>query len=441
LPAIFVHLSDIHFGQEKDGGWHKTNTDAKERLMDDVQAVLMARGANASGIIVTGDIAYSAQPHEYAAAGVWLDELAARIGCDRFSIQLVPGNHDIDRQALTKAIKWKIEQIRSNGDAMLDMFLDDEKERESLFTRFAAYRDFSEGYGCDLDPYGEYSADHSVPLAEGRSLRFVRLNSALICSMKDIEGSLILGARQRVIPQVDGEEVVVLMHHPLNWFMDTTEARKYIQNRARVVISGHEHFPSLGVSTIEAGCDLMMLAAGATAPDDVDDKYTYKYNILEFDWDEESDALAVTLNPRTWDDEHKRFTKDLEFLAGTQGRHVLASPNFRKAPRSATGDSQQTNKAPKVSAVINPISGTGKAEVDISARDRALRLRFFRDLNEAQRLKILIDLAGLPPDAGKILDHALERSFFARILNKGLAGELTTAIEKALSDAKTEGKK
>lgn len=438
MPAIFVHLSDIHFGQEKNGGWYKTNTDAKERLLDDVQAELRTRGLDAAGIIVTGDIAYSAQPSEYVAAGKWLDQLAFRIGCDRLSIQLVPGNHDIDRAALTDAIQWKIESIRDKGDVMLDMLLDDDNERESLFKRFAAYRDFSEGYGCDLDPYGEYSADHSVPIAEGRSLRFVRLNSALICSMRDKKGTLILGARQRVLPIVDGEEVVVLMHHPLDWFMDTEEARRYIRNRARVVISGHEHFPSWDVSSTEEGCDLMMIAAGATAPDDIDEKYTYKYNILEFDWDEATDALAVTINPRTWDADHKRFTKDVEFLEGKLGHHVLASPNFRRAPRSVH-TFPPTSEVPKVSAVVNPITGSGKAEVDISARDRALRLRFFRDLSEAQRLKILIDLAGLPPSMSGRLDHALERSFFARILGKGLVSELTTAIEKALSGAKTEG--
>ncbi|MDI3357934.1 metallophosphoesterase [Pseudomonas sp. UYIF39] len=164
MPAIFIHLSDIHFGQEKDGGWEKTNTDAKDRLMDDVQAELLARGASATGIIVTGDIAYSAQPEEYTAAGQWQDELAARTGCDRLSTQLVPGNHDIDRGAISNAVGWKIESVRNDGDSMLDMLLDDDTQRETLFKRFAAYRDFSTGYGCDLDAFGKYLADYSVEL-------------------------------------------------------------------------------------------------------------------------------------------------------------------------------------------------------------------------------------------------------------------------------------
>lgn len=202
--------------------------------------------------------------------------------------------------------------------------------------------------------------------------------------------------------------------------LDTVEAGKYIENRARVVISGHEHYPSVEVKPVEAGSDLMMLAAGATAPDDVDDKYTYKYNILEFNWDRETDNLAVSINPRTWDDRRKKFSRDDEFLAGKEGPHVLASPNFKKSAPPTLEEYKHTTGAPKVNAIVNPISGAGKAEMDISARDRTLRLKFFRDLNDAQRLKILVDLAGLPDDLHK-LDHSLERAFFARILKKALS--------------------
>lgn len=432
MSAIFIHLSDIHFGQEKDGGRLATNTDAKDCLIKDVRSELEAKGVKASGIIVTGDIAYSAQESEYAAAGAWLDQLAKCAGCDPKSIQLVPGNHDIDRGAINEALSWKLQSIREKGDPLLDALLDNDKDRESLFTRFEAYRNFAEGYGCDLDTQGEYSADYYVELVPGRILRFVRLNSALICSKKDPKGGLILGARQRIIPEVEGEEVVVLMHHPLPWFLDTVEARKYIESRARVVISGHEHYPSVEVTTVEDGRDLMMLAAGATAPDDVSGKYTYKYNILEFDWDHETDNLAVTINPRTWDDCRKRFSRDEEFLVGKVGPHILASPNFKKSFPPTLNVHQHTTDSPKVNAIINPVSGAGKAEMDIDARDRTLRLKFFRDLNDMQRLKILVDLAGLPDEMHR-LDHSLERAFFARILKKGLGDELAAAIEIALS--------
>lgn len=434
MKAVFVHLSDIHFGQEKDGGQVVVDADAKERLIDDAEAEFKKMGIAATGVILTGDIAYSAQPEQYEDAGRWLDRLTLKIGCSRYDIQMVPGNHDIDRESITPATKWHLDAIRDQGDKTLDMLLDDKASREALFTRFSAYRDFATGYGCELDCAGEYSADLAVRLAEGRTLRFVRFNSALICSRKDDEGKLILGRRQRTLPFTDGEEVVVLVHHPLHWFQDSDDAKRYISNRARVLISGHEHFPSLNVSTVEPGCDLLMLAAGATAPDEAAGKYTYKYNIIEFAWDQQSDGLAVTVHPRTWDDEHKRFMEDSPFLEGRSRRNVLASPNFRRAPLPLTValPSDAAREKPTVEPIANPIAGGGQ-NVSTNAGERMLRLRFFRDLTEGQRLKILFALGAVPDDLREQLDHSMEQNLFKRIIKLGKSAELAAAIEAAAS--------
>ena len=56
----FVHLSDIHFGQES-GGSIWIHNDVKERLIEDVGlAVKGLEAGRASGIIVTGDCTPSA---------------------------------------------------------------------------------------------------------------------------------------------------------------------------------------------------------------------------------------------------------------------------------------------------------------------------------------------------------------------------------------------
>jgi 3',5'-cyclic AMP phosphodiesterase CpdA len=432
VAAVFIHLSDIHFGQEKDGGLIVINDDAKRRLLEDAETEMKKSGAKASGIIVTGDIAYSAKFQEYLKAGEWLDQLAERVGCSRLDIQMVPGNHDIDRDAISKVVKFHLDSVREQGDRMLDMLLDDDVQREALYERFAAYRDFSSGYGCDLDVGGMYSADVTVAVAPGRTVRFVRLNSALICSRQDDKGRLILGARQRVFDAIDGEEMVVLVHHPLSWLQDSDEAARYFKSRARVVISGHEHFPALDVKSVEQHCDLLMLAAGATAPDDVDDKYTYKYNILEFDWDEAADALAVTINPRTWNAEMKRFEQDTAFLEGRSKRNVLGSPYFRRGTPLIKPVQATLNEPPQAQPVANPVTGSKGADLSMSTDVRLLRLRFFRDLSEAHRRRILVELEAIPADLTDRLDHTIEQRFFAKLVAQGKLEKLSTAIEKAI---------
>lgn len=436
MAAVFIHLSDIHFGQEKDGGLVFINDDAKKRLLDDAAAETAKLETNASGIIVTGDIAYSAKYEEYVKAGKWLDQLAERVGCSRLDIQMVPGNHDIDRDAITPVVKFHLDAIREHGDKMLDMLLDDDGQREALYERFAAYRDFSSGYGCDLDVGGVYSADVAVAVAPGRTVRFVKLNSALICSRKDDEGKLILGARQRVFEAIDGEEMVVLVHHPLNWLQDSNEAARYFKSRARVIISGHEHFPSLDIKSIEERCDLLMLAAGATAPDDIDEKYTYKYNILKFDWDEAADALAVTINPRTWNPEMKRFERDATFLDGKSERNVLGSPYFRRGTPPVAPMQSMMSELPQVQPVANPVTGSKEADLSMPNDVRQVRLRFFRDLPEERRRRILVDLEAIPADLTDRLDHTIEQRFFAKLVAQGRLDKLSAAVDSAILEQK-----
>jgi hypothetical protein len=226
MPITFVHLSDIHFGQEK-GGQIIIHDDVKERLIEDaaIQVKAHAEG-RATGIIVSGDIAYAGKSTEYHQAGAWLDRLTEAVRCERkTNVQVVPGNHDIDRAGISSGCKMMLEAVATHGEVKLDEFLESELDREILYNRFAAYRPFAEGYNCPLDRAGGIASDQRYQLATGRILHIIGLNSALICSHNDEEGRLLLGARQRVLPRQPGEELVILCHHPLHWLQDSDDAR------------------------------------------------------------------------------------------------------------------------------------------------------------------------------------------------------------------------
>nr|WP_294864478.1 metallophosphoesterase [uncultured Pseudogulbenkiania sp.] len=453
MKAIFVHLSDIHFGQEKNGGDVVVNNDAKRRLIDDARAEVAKIGGNASGVIVTGDIAYSGKEHEYRAAAEWLGELTDAIGCERVNVQMVPGNHDIDRDKISVPLECVFTQIHEKGDAVLDPLLDTADGCEFLYNRFEAYRDFALDYECELDLNGQMSSGGRLELAKGRSIKFVRLNSALICSRKDDEGKLILGKRQQVLPEEDGEEIIVLVHHPLHWFQDSAKARNYLRNRARVLISGHEHFPKLQIDSVDADRDLLLLAAGAANPEKVVEDYTYKYNILIFEWDSDVDALAVTINPRTWDDSLTRFRRDDAFMEGRADRQVLASPNFCRAPRPTVTppvDRPSSDGAPEVEPVAiesatapsadttlneaNPAASAPDIEPPPTMDQRLLQLRFFQELSEGYRLKALVELGAIRPEFTGRLDHSMERRMFRMLIKQGKA----LAIEERLNSAEAK---
>lgn len=91
----FVHLSDIHFGQELKAGTIHIHDDARNELLLDVRQQCRLHG-NVDGILIIGDTAYSGKKDEYVRAAKWLDDLAEAAGCSKTAVLLIPGNHDVD---------------------------------------------------------------------------------------------------------------------------------------------------------------------------------------------------------------------------------------------------------------------------------------------------------------------------------------------------------
>lgn len=455
MPAIFVHVSDIHFGQERDERIH-IHTDVKDQLIADAAEVVRGLpGGIAHGILATGDIAQAGRREQYEQAGEWLDRLAKAIGCEIFRIQMVPGNHDLDRDKLSMGGRHLLDVVKNGGPSDYEKILANETDRAALFARFEAYGRFSEGYDCALDTEGKFATNLHVELAPGRSVRFIRINSALLCTGNETEEvpELMIGARQFPIPRNEGEENVVLIHHPLHWSKDSEDARTYLRSRARVLISGHEHSPKVSIDKVEEGCDLMLLAAGATVPFKSDATYTFTYNVIEFDWDAEQDALSVVIHPRAWNPKRTCFEADEARLGGKERRFVLGSPNFRKCQKvlgtSAVPDQaiEQELKAvppPIESAKMEPvIEMVAAAEVDegvtMSSEVQGYRLvllRFFRDLTEGERLHILVELDALPVDSDERMTQAVERQLLDWLVREGRIAEIEQKIDQLISSRK-----
>lgn len=438
MPNAFIHLSDIHFGQEK-GGAIAVNDDVKERLIEDVQQQVAAfPGARASGVIVCGDIAYAGKREEYMKAATWLDRIAAAAGCANTDVQVVPGNHDVDRSKISEALTWMLSEIKDKGEPRLDQFLESDNDRELLYSRFHAYEPFAMGYASPLDKEGGNAGSRIVTLAPGRHLQFIGLNTALICSRKDDKSSLLLGARQRVLPRQPGYELVVITHHPIDWLQDSEDARNYLRARARVFISGHEHKPSAEVDPVAEGCDLLMLASGATVPPTNESEYGYTYNFIQFEWEAETDSLAVTVIPRIWNTTTKQFDADPGRLGKGGPRYSLGCPHFRAAAKPTV--SLASKSSPDEPAVDVPmVQEEGMIEERTSPskplKYAQLRLTYFRDLTSSQRVSVLVKLNALPPQWQDELMHSAEQHILDSLQLTNRLDELEAAIQSVVSHA------
>lgn len=439
MSLILVHLSDIHFGQEKKDKLVFVHEDARERLLDDARKFAVAIAPKRiAGVIVTGDIAYAGTTAEYIAAGKWLDRLTEILGCGRSHVQVIPGNHDIDRSQISAAAEYLLTEIETKGEDRLNELLHSESDRELLYRRFHAYEVFADAYNCPLDRNGGGAGDRVVELAPGRRLRFSGLNTALACSKNDVEGQLLLGERQRVLQRNSGEELVVLAHHPMRWMADEKDANEYIRARARVLVTGHEHSPSAVVENVFEGADLLTIAAGATTPPETDDDFTYTYNFLEFGWDQEHDALAVDIHPRCWSEERKEFGEDKERIATDAKSCVLGSPRYREAPRVELAQVAALVATTDPPVIQQETSNEDNGTDLMPAEYPDIVLRFFRDLAAGQRLKLLVDVGAVPADWNDTLSHGYEKMLLDRAIQTGKAVAIRTQIDEMTSAAKTE---
>jgi 3',5'-cyclic AMP phosphodiesterase CpdA len=108
----FLHLSDIHFGQEKDGTLIPHDF-VRDELIKDVKKLADQRGP-ASRVIVTGDVAYSGKSDEYDRATAWLEKLTNACGLGDTHVSTIPGNHDCDLTAISNQAKMIQAKFRTN---------------------------------------------------------------------------------------------------------------------------------------------------------------------------------------------------------------------------------------------------------------------------------------------------------------------------------------
>lgn len=432
LSGVFLHLSDIHFGQET-GGQLYIHNDVKEELVEDVAGFVKNEiGSPITGIIVSGDITYSGKESEFQEAGKWLDKLSTAGGCGQTDVYVVPGNHDIDRGQLSEAARIMLEKIKEEGDSALDRCLIREEDKEVLYARLSSYRSFAEGYRCPLDLSGGHAGDaFSLELVPDRSIRFLGLNSALACSNKDVKGQLLLGAKQRALRNQPGEALVVISHHPMNWFSDANDAQKYLRRSASVFISGHEHIPYTKLDESHEDT-ILHISAGATIPPVSGSEYNFTYNFLNFGWHVDKDSLTVRVYPRCWDNDRKRFLSDTsqsdtteeEFIVPFKHRYEHMTSHFPIKGEEETNPTVELSKQ----------NMTDECQIQDDGLTSRITLHFFRDLSAESRKEVLISFGVLPESWPETLSHAVETTMLRHLLSQGRNEEL----EKFISDKMDE---
>ena len=101
-PIRILHLSDFHFSEKK--AW---DADPVMQQLATAIGQDVAEGLTPDLVAITGDLAFSGRKKEYDSAREWLEQRLwpQLAGLDRDRLLLVPGNHDVDREAIKRSAK------------------------------------------------------------------------------------------------------------------------------------------------------------------------------------------------------------------------------------------------------------------------------------------------------------------------------------------------
>ncbi len=279
-PIRWLHLSDFHFAALE--RWDRRKT--LKALLRHAER-LRADGLAPDFVFVTGDVAGSGKRKEYEQAERFFTELAKTLGIEpNDAFFFVPGNHDVDRDAIGTVDGYITSNLRSQ-EAIEDVF-GDAAAMQLLGRRLEGFYTFTERF---LGPARGWQRQRPwrVDVRErgGVAVAVLQLNSAWTSGSQKDDKDLLVGAAQVDSALEEAGDVhlrIALVHHPLADLADVDRApleSLYGSGDVHFLLRGHLHRTRTGRLANPDGT-LVELAAGATY---TSDRWPRRYLLSEID--------------------------------------------------------------------------------------------------------------------------------------------------------------
>ena len=401
---VFLHLSDIHF-RKKAGEIYDPFRGVRNELELDLARFSSEHFEKVTAILVTGDIAYSGHPEEYAFATEWIAKIAKSIGLNaEADVYVIPGNHDIERKVVADSptIQGYHATLRSSdkdlNESLVGYLEKDEEAKRIIFKPLKNFNDFAAKYQCDSSAEHPYW-DHPFKLNDRSTLMVRGINSTLASDEHDTDGAykLAVGNVQLDILRQDGVEYMALCHHPPSWLVDADAAELFLTERARVQLFGHKHKQRMNQLD-----NSVRVVAGAVQPETREPNWQPRYNFvsLEVVHQEDSRTLNVQVYPRVY--------VDTSFQSGIE----QASSRRFNLPLPRWTAPETISTAARVSSVSPSSDSVNQGGLRMRP-GRRLTYRFL-SLPYNSRLKIVQQLDLIRPEDEGLRDSELYSRFFSR---------------------------
>lgn len=323
-----LHLSDIHFKVKEKQTFRD---DVEEKMAAAIKAHLENNRAP-DFVAVTGDITFSGK--EYEKANAFFKTIKSLLPPGTVVLP-VPGNHDVDREAISKY--FSLHTIVR--DKKTDGFLEDKKEIAGhILPKFKNFRAFADELHPGLYPS---EADYFwVKDYEEKDVSFLGLNSGWACENDDDRNNITLGYPQvmNALGKAKNTNRVLLMHHPpFNW-LNETDFNRYsgeIFYNCGLILHGHIHTHKPLVIKSPSGSSIC-LGATASYTDEKEGFIGFQFIEAEFG----PGSTAVKVWPYRLDTRGRvRFIPDTHRWEGQDGPYfeleIAEKPSKKRKPAPA----------------------------------------------------------------------------------------------------------
>ncbi len=431
---VLVHISDIHFTRASGVSAHDLDKNVRNELILDATKIAKEIGP-VTGVLVTGDIAFSGSKAEYDRATDWLRDFCGAIGCPAENVWVVPGNHDVDRERTKRKVTRTLhESIRKEGsdvDRELREILSDAQSAAALLEPLTEYNTFAGRFGCSISAEKHYW-ERDLELTCGTAIRVRGLTSVLVSNEEDRRTGIVLGAAQASVERASGVLHMTLCHHPPDWLSDHDAVEDHLKSKVHIQLFGHKHSQRLDEINGK-----IRLVAGAMHPDRGEGNWLPTYNFLEITR-RDGERIGLRVYQRRWNQPDTNFVAWRRPENGKDHREFLWSgfPAATKAePHSIVP--HEARCAEVAASALSPVVANTATEKDNAMPPpnyerrltyRFLTLPFRHQITVAKNLDVLTD-------ADRALsDEALFRVLFRRAAEKGLLAKLWTETENLHDD-------
>ncbi|WP_338821398.1 metallophosphoesterase [Bradyrhizobium septentrionale] len=421
---LLLHISDIHFKAPQCLNPDMDPDRGVRTRLERHLATQVARLGNVDAILVGGDVAFKGDPLEYGVAKTWLLKLAKDSGCHAERILVIPGNHDVDRNAISKAMSTRnaqraIAEEKDWRESALTSQLGDHQTGEALLHGHAAYNDFAAPMHCQIWPSRIYWKQ-DLDLSPTVKLRIHGLTSTILSGRDgkdDVRPSLYVSPLQTALDPVPNVVNMVMCHHPFDWLIDGDDVEDALNRRATFQIFGHKHRQRVHHDT-----DFVRWGAGAVNPSRNERQYEPGYNLVKIEvlGAGKDRKLSIETHQFTYQSNPEAFRPIRTSSDEDVFRHTIAFPEdtipafgVPIASNGGVGDPP----APAISGATDAEAAMG------SEASRNIVSRFW-DLASSDRRRIALDLGLIsteevslpePERYGKALIRAKERDLLDRL--------------------------